>query len=93
MLLEVSDAHGNVSREPFRIEVYAPLPQIQSISETGTLLGKLDEPIVSEPIHFFRIREATPIELLFSGALLTQVSGAFSTGNVREGSGFILSYS
>ena len=42
MTMKVVDTFGNTTTEPLDIEVYAPIPQIQSVSSTGLLRGNTD---------------------------------------------------
>ena len=42
MTMKVVDTFGNTTIEPLDIEVYAPIPQIQSVSSTGLLRGNTD---------------------------------------------------
>lgn len=56
MNLRVVDAYGNQTLSQVSIEVYAPTPQIQSISATGIVIGGVDDQEEGEPVHFFRVR-------------------------------------
>jgi hypothetical protein len=43
--MRILDTYGNETIEPVEIEVYAPIPQIVSVSSGGSLSGQLDEEI------------------------------------------------
>ncbi len=71
MFLTATDEIGNTTSTPFTIESYALIPQIQRVTETGTIIGVLPEPIENTPVHFFRIRPGEGPILLSSGATLS----------------------
>ncbi len=79
-LLRVTDENGNTSLKGLTIEIYAPVPQITSITGTGWIDGGLDEKIIQEPIHLFRVRPGTDIIKLNPNSLLTDVEGIFMSG-------------
>lgn len=56
MQIKAEDAYGNITLSPIQIEVFAPVPQINSIDASGFLHGSTDPMTALEPIHFFRIR-------------------------------------
>ena len=94
MQMKVQDTYGNTTLAPLQVEVYAPVPQIQTLSSTGMLFGLLDEAIGAEPIHLFRIREGTAISLLSPDRTLTTPDGRFFTGTLfSPPGGATLSYS
>lgn len=66
---------------PLTVDAYALIPQIQSVTATGTLIGSLSESIASTPLHFFRVRPGEAPLLLSSGSTLTDSRGAFATGS------------
>lgn len=53
---------------PLTVDAYALIPQIQSVTATGTLIGSLSESIVSTPVYFFRVRPGEGPLLLSSGS-------------------------
>ena len=71
MNLRVVDSFGNRSTSPLKVEVYAPLPRITSVSTGGVLSGALETEIAQEPIHLFRVRQGEGITLLDQNPLLT----------------------
>lgn len=93
MNMEVTDLYGNTTLVPLEIDVYAPIPQIQSVSSVGMLAGILDEPISFEPIHFFRIREGDGLRKLFEEKTDTKTDGSFTTGSLFIGNGATFTYS
>ena len=60
-LMEVRDEMGNVSRKAFNVEIYAPIPSIDTITNTGWASGNVGESLINEPIHLFRVRPGTDI--------------------------------
>lgn len=92
MQLSVTDMYGNTSLVPLQVEVYAPVPQIQSISSSGILIGNTDPLTALEPIHVFRIRSGSPLQMLFPPPILTDAEGKFATGSVFTKSGVLLSF-
>ncbi|GEM_PF-4162400 len=75
MILRVQDIYGNITLKNLTVSVYSPLPQILSVSGTGWLKGVImDEKLLSEPIHLFRVRTGQDISLLSSGAILTDLN-------------------
>lgn len=93
MNMEVTDLYGNITLVPLEIDVYAPIPQIQSVSSVGMLAGILDEPISFEPVHFFRIREGDGLRKLFEEKTDTKIDGSFTTGSLFIGNGATFTYS
>lgn len=85
--------YGNTTFSPFTVEVYAPIPEIRTITSTGMLFGRIDEPIKDEPIHLFRIREGTPLTLVSQDSMMTKDDGVFSTGSLFVNDAILLSYS
>lgn len=70
--MRVVDEYGNETIESLEIEVYAPIPKIQTATSTGNLSGILDEEISGEPIHLFRVREGEGITLIAPNPLITK---------------------
>ena len=56
MILRVRDVFGNTTTLPLRLDVYAPLPTIRSMSATGYLHGEIESVDAGEPVHLMRIR-------------------------------------
>ncbi len=56
MMLKAVDEVGNTTIMPLSVDAYTLIPQIQSVTTTGTILGNLSEPISGTPVHFFRVR-------------------------------------
>lgn len=57
MALRVQDEYSNTTILPIRVEIYSPIPQIETVSDTGTLLGVLPSDLTDEPVHLLRIRQ------------------------------------
>lgn len=91
--LNVQDEYGNATTVPIRIEVYAPIPQIQSVSATGMLYGSLVDGEKNEPIHFLRVRSGTPVSIISPEKTMSADNGSFATGSLFTGSGARFSYS
>jgi hypothetical protein len=87
--MRVVDTYGNETVEPIEIEVYAPIPRIESVSSTGNLSGRIDTEISLEPVHVFRVREGEGISLIDSQPMLTSSIGYFGSG-VFAGNGIFL---
>lgn len=66
---------------PLTVDTYALIPQIQTVTATGSIVGALSESIVNTPIHFFRVRPGETPLILSSGSTLTDVRGVFATGS------------
>ena len=90
--MRVVDDYGNETVESLEIEVYAPIPKIETASSTGNLFGLLDEEISAEPIHLFRVREGEGIALIDPNPFMTMDAGDFSGSNINSGSGIRLDY-
>jgi hypothetical protein len=56
MSLRAVDAIGNTTVMPLTVDAYSVIPQIQSVTATGMILGALSESVVNTPVHFFRVR-------------------------------------
>lgn len=84
--IRVTDAFGNVAYKAFTIDVYAPIPQIQTISNTWWVLGNISEKVPFEPIHLFRVRPGTDITRIHTGSIRTNVDGLFMSGTFFTGS-------
>lgn len=93
MNIEVTDFYGNTALVPLQIDVYSPVPQIQSVSKSGILTGALDAALSLEPIHFFRIREGEGLKKLLEEKTNTNTEGIFVTGSLFVGSGATFVYS
>ena len=89
-MMKVVDTFWNTTIEPIDIEVYAPIPQIQSISFTGLLRGNTDPWIPAEPIHIFRIRAWESITLISPVSVLTMTGGIFSLSGITRSMGVSL---
>jgi hypothetical protein len=81
MSLRAVDAVGNATVMPLMVDAYSVIPQIQSVTATGMILGALSESIASTPVHFFRVRSGEAPLLLTSGSTLTDSRGTFATGS------------
>lgn len=90
--MRVVDEYGNETVETLEIEVYTPIPKIETATSTGNLRGILDEEISGEPIHLFRVREGEGISLIDPNPLITKEAGDFSGSNLGNGSGIRLDY-
>ncbi len=45
MNIRARDAMGNTITTPLVIEAYTLIPQIQTVTSTGTILGNIPEPV------------------------------------------------
>ncbi len=79
MSLKAMDDIGNTTIMPLLVEAYTLIPQIQSVTKTGAILGSISQGVVDTPIHFFRIRPGDTPTLLTSIPTLAGVLGQFST--------------
>lgn len=82
MTLLIRDEYGNATRMPISVEVFAPIPTIETASATGAISGKIDTPVYGEPVDIFRIRASEIPRKITEKSLLTTGSGGFSTGNL-----------
>jgi hypothetical protein len=78
LLVEATDTYGNTTTEPLSVEIYAPIPQIRALSQSGSLVGSLDEPLLGEPVHIFRVREGDGMRLIDPIAEMTDTGGVFT---------------
>lgn len=62
--LQTIDDMGNMSVNPLEIEVYSPIPNIDVVTASGWIQGKIDTSDAGEPIHFFRVRPSETPTLL-----------------------------
>jgi hypothetical protein len=92
MSMRVVDMYGNVATEPFEVEVYPPVPKIESANLIWMLTGSLSEEIPIEPIHLFRLREGDAMKLIDPIPYLTDISGAFSGARIDRSTGITLEY-
>lgn len=77
--LYTEDNNKNISFGDITLEVYAPIPDIQTIS--GTMVsGILNESLTNEPIDIFRLRNniMTRIQPTISGGIRTENNGSFT---------------
>jgi hypothetical protein len=88
-LMEVRDEMGNVSRKAFNVEIYAPIPSIDTITNTGWASGNVGESLINEPIHLFRVRPGTDIVPVTLNAVNTNLEWVFSSGTFFGASGAI----
>lgn len=72
MLMQVKDEYYNTKIVPLIVDVYSPIPSITQSTGALSILGKLPEPLIGQPIHLFRVRTGTDILPLSESALLTQ---------------------
>jgi hypothetical protein len=93
MNLRVEDEYRNVTIMPLQIRVYAPIPQIETVSSSGYLMGTVAGELKDEPVHFLRIRQGTPIDIIREAPTYSQDEGVFATGTLFTGSGARFSYS
>lgn len=56
MVLRAVDEVGNTTIMPLSVDTYALIPQIQSVTNSGVILGNLSESLSGTPVHFFRVR-------------------------------------
>lgn len=92
-LMEVVDEMGNTSRKAFNVEIYAPIPTIQAVTNTGWTNGRVSENLRDEPIHLFRVRPGTDIVPINNLALKTDGEGIFASGTFFGASGAIFTSS
>lgn len=90
--MRVIDEYGNETIESLEVEVYAPIPKIETATSTGNLFGLLDEEISAEPVHLFRVREGEGIALIDPNPFMTMNAGDFSGSNLNSGSGIKIDY-
>lgn len=81
MMLEAVDVLGNTTTMSLVVTAYTPLPQIQSVTSTGWVLGTISESLGGIPTHLFRVRSGEQPTLLASGSVLSDILGRFSTGS------------
>jgi hypothetical protein len=81
MLIQAVDDMGNTSAVPLKIEAYAVIPQIQSVTKQGNLTGSIAEPVSDTPVHFFRVRSGEVPALVNPASTLTSPTGWFATGS------------
>jgi hypothetical protein len=91
--MEVVDEMGNTSRKAFNVEIYAPIPTIQAVTNTGWTNGRVSENLRDEPIHLFRVRPGTDIVPINKLALKTDGEGIFASGTFFGASGAIFTSS
>jgi hypothetical protein len=90
--MRVVDEYGNEAIEPVEIEVYAPIPKIEMVTSTGSLLWQLDEEISWEPVHIFRVREGEWLALVSPNPFITDPLWKFTGNNLLQGNGITLDY-
>lgn len=90
MKLQVTDEQGNQSTHLFSLVVYTPDPKIESVTQSGYVVGSLDESIKNEPVHIFRIRRSTDMDIIHEVPLQTNTGGIFSSGSFTSASGVLL---
>lgn len=81
MALRAVDDMGNTTIMPLIVEAYTLVPQIQTITNTGTIIGAINEGVQDTPIHFFRVRSGEIPTILSPVSTLTNISGQFATGS------------
>lgn len=84
MLLKVRDEFGNVTYVPLTVEIFTPIPNIQTLSNSGYLSGQLDTTTDQEPIDFFRIRASEYPFMINSESVLTENGGKFGSGSFYQ---------
>jgi hypothetical protein len=75
MILRAIDALGNTTTMPLTVTAYTPIPQIQSVTSTGWVLGTISESLSGIPTHLFRVRSGEQTTLLSSGATISSSLG------------------
>jgi len=81
MSLQAIDEEDNTTVMPLTVEAYVLIPQIESVTATGVLLGAVSESVENTPVHFFRVRSGEGPLLLSSGATLTDSRGRFASAS------------
>jgi hypothetical protein len=81
MVLRAIDTLGNTTTLPISVTAYTPLPQIQSVSSTGWVLGSISESLSGIPAHLFRVRPGEYPTIISSGSTLSSSIGTFATGS------------
>lgn len=66
---------------PLSVEAYALIPQIESVTSTGNILGRIPESIENTPIHFFRVRPGETPTIVTPKSAPTNTGGLFATGS------------
>lgn len=79
MVMKATDEMWNASLLPFTIDVYSPLPEIQSVVD-GNIQGKLSEEVENTPVYFFRVRPGEAPTMISSTETPTNNLWYFSTG-------------
>ncbi|MBC7503535.1 VCBS repeat-containing protein [Candidatus Gracilibacteria bacterium] len=79
MVLRAVDEVGNTTIMPLSVDTYALIPQIQSVTNSGVILGNLSESLSGTPVHFFRVRPGEGPTLLTPTATSSDPTGGFST--------------
>ena len=75
MVLRAVDALGNTTTMPLTVTTYTPIPQIQSVTSTGWVMGTISESLGGIPTHLFRVRSGEQPTLLSSGATISSSLG------------------
>jgi hypothetical protein len=91
--LFAEDSNKNISSRDITLTVYAPVPEIKTLSGS-TVSGMLNEVLENEPIDIFRLRNSnlTRIQSTASGAFYTKTDGTF-TLSTNNTSGIVLTQS
>lgn len=79
MSLKAVDEIGNIAIMPVIVEAYALIPQIQEVTISGSIIGRIPESIKDTPIHFFRVRPGEVPALLDKNPTPTSLTGGFVT--------------
>jgi hypothetical protein len=90
MKLRVTDEEWNFSEHDFTLEVYSPIPTIQSFTSSGMLQWGIDESIINEPINFFRVRHGSDIIKINSIPVLTESWWTFMSWSFNRWWGMVL---
>ena len=66
---------------PLSVEAYALIPQIESVTDVGNIMGRIPESIENTPIHFFRVRPGETPTIISPQSSPTNTGGLFATGS------------
>lgn len=79
MMLKIRDEFGNTTLVPLTVEIFTPIPTIQTLSEKGMASGQLNALIDREPIDFFRIRSSEYPQRINLRESFTENGGKFAS--------------
>lgn len=84
IVLSASDELDNTTSLPVTIEAFSPVPQIEDLSQSGTIKGIVSTYNPLEPVHFWRVRASEQPWLLDTNPTITTGGGIFSASGWIE---------